>query len=129
MKYVFVSPSGESHVIDCPTKDVMRQARFWSSRWYESVDVFRCSPEKTCVYPVGPTEIKAAIKMHKPNWEEIVKTRCMCNSAIKKFKALPKRGSFSGIHLSGEIDRLQKRLDELGDKGDRYYPEVTIEVG
>ena len=122
MRYVFTTPSGESHMVECPVRDFMRHARYWSMRWNEAVDVFKCSSAAVAkeVYP----EAQAA----QPR-TEIMKTRCQINSAIKRFKSLPKKGSFSGLHLSGEIERLQQHLDSLGDKGKRFYPEVTIEVG
>ena len=49
--------------------------------------------------------------------------------ALKEFHSLPKKSSFSGIHLSEKIDRIQKRLDALGDTSKRHYIEIDIEIG
>lgn len=122
MKYVFVTPSGESRTVDCRAKDLMLHAHYWSLRWNESVDVFKCAPVIKDVYPED-------LKKLSPVRVDIIKTRCHLTSAINKFKSLPKKGSFSGLYLSGEIERLQQHLDSLGDKGKRFYPEVSIEVG
>jgi len=46
------------------------------------------------------------------------------------FCRMPRRESFSGIYVAGELDKVQKKLDELeGNKrSKRYYPKINIEV-
>ncbi|MDP3954468.1 MAG: hypothetical protein Q8Q06_03585 [bacterium] len=45
-----------------------------------------------------------------------------------KFLNLPKKSSFSGLNISGKLERVQQELDRLeGDvKSKRYYPTVRI---
>ena len=49
----------------------------------------------------------------------------------KEFCSLPKKGSFSGLYISGELEKVQQRLDRLeGDRpSKRYYAVVNIDIG
>lgn len=46
------------------------------------------------------------------------------------FCRMPRRESYSGLHVAGKLDKVQKKLDELeGNKrSKRYYPKINIEV-
>ena len=67
--------------------------------------------------------------MKNPHRKKIAALKKKVAEAIKKFDSLPRRDSFSGLHLGGEINRIQQELDRLGDKSKRHYPEITIEIG
>jgi len=49
----------------------------------------------------------------------------------KEFNRMPRRSSFSGIHVANQLDAVQKKLDKLeGDKpSKRYHAEITVEMG
>ena len=46
------------------------------------------------------------------------------------FCRMPRRESFSGIHVAGQLEKVQQKLDKLeGNKrSKRYYPQINIEV-
>jgi len=46
------------------------------------------------------------------------------------FCRMPRRESFSGIHVANQLEKVQQELDKLeGDKrSKRYYPQINIEV-
>ncbi len=48
----------------------------------------------------------------------------------KRFQILPRKESFSGLYLSGELDRVQKELDILegNHPSKRYSIEIRVEV-
>jgi hypothetical protein len=44
-----------------------------------------------------------------------------------EFNTMPRRSSFSGLHVSGELDDVQQELDRLEvRKSKRYYTEIDI---
>lgn len=47
----------------------------------------------------------------------------------KDFWRMPRRESFSGLHVAGKLDKVQRELDKLeGDKrSKRYRAEINIE--
>jgi len=49
----------------------------------------------------------------------------------KEFCRLPRRSSFSGLAVSGELNKVQQELERLEGKrkSKRYYTEIDIEVG
>jgi len=49
----------------------------------------------------------------------------------REFTSLPRRSSFSGIDVSGRLNKVQQELDKLeGDiRSKRYYTEINIEIG
>ena len=48
----------------------------------------------------------------------------------KDFCRMPRRESFSGIHVAGQLEKVQQELDKLeGNKpSKRYYPKISIEM-
>lgn len=48
----------------------------------------------------------------------------------KDFWRMPRRESFSGIHVAGQLEKVQQELDKLeGDKpSKRFYPKISIEM-
>ncbi|MDP1688929.1 MAG: hypothetical protein Q8L47_02255 [bacterium] len=62
--------------------------------------------------------------------EKIVKLRNKRDVLWKKYCHLPRRDSFSALHISGQLNKVQQKLDKLeGDKrSKRYYPEINVEV-
>ena len=48
----------------------------------------------------------------------------------KDFCRMPRRESFSGMHVAGQLDKVEQELDRLeGDKpSKRYYPRIDIEI-
>lgn len=62
--------------------------------------------------------------------EKIAKLQEERDELWKKFRRLPKKGSFSGLRVSSELEKIQQELDKLeGDKrSKRYYPEISIEI-
>ena len=62
--------------------------------------------------------------------EKILKLRKKRNELWKKFCDLQKKGSFAGLSISGDLNRIQQKLDELeGSRpSKRYYTEINIEV-
>lgn len=48
----------------------------------------------------------------------------------RNFCRMPRRSSFSGLHVASELERVQRELDRRERiRTKRYYPEMTIEVG
>jgi len=102
-------------------------AQFWADVSGERVSVYRCVPvKKTSPKIVFPQH---ASKIERVRLRKVAALKADLATASARFYALPKRGSFSGIHCAGEISRIQQELDALGDKGPRIHPEVNIEVG
>lgn len=60
---------------------------------------------------------------------KIYRLRHRVNKLIREFRALPRKDSFSGLHLAGRIEKAQKQLDELGDRGQRFVARISVEVG
>ena len=63
--------------------------------------------------------------------EKLAKLRRERDEFWRAFSRLPKKGSFSAIHLSGKLNKIQQALDRLENgrkKSKRYYPEVKIDV-
>lgn len=48
---------------------------------------------------------------------------------LAEFNKLPHKGSLAGINLGEALDFVQKRLDELGDRSERYELEIDLEIG
>ncbi len=48
----------------------------------------------------------------------------------KDFCRMPRRESYSGIYVAGQLDKVEQELDKLeGDKqSKRYYPRINIEI-
>lgn len=46
------------------------------------------------------------------------------------FCRMPRRESFLGIHVAGQLEKVQQNLDKLeGNKrSKRYYPQINIEI-
>ena len=46
------------------------------------------------------------------------------------FCRMPRRESFSGMHVAGQLEKVQQKLDKLeGNKrSKRYHPQINIEV-
>ena len=110
---------------------MMLHARGQARRWEESVDVYSCKQLKKEVYP-GLRVEKGADMQKVKAFLAMQKVRCQLTSVINKFRSLPRRESFSGLHLASEIDRLQKQLTAMGDKNSylhRFHPEISIEMG
>lgn len=63
--------------------------------------------------------------------EKIARLREKRDGLWKEFCRLPKKGSFSGLHVSEQLDKVQQELDKLegNRRSKRYYPEINIEVG
>lgn len=63
--------------------------------------------------------------------EEIEKLRRKRDELWEKFCRLPKKGSFSGLHVSEQLESVQQKLDKLesAKRSKRYYPNITIETG
>lgn len=49
----------------------------------------------------------------------------------KRFCKVPKKGSFSGLEISRELEEIQQKLDKLegNRKSKRYYPRIRIDIG
>lgn len=131
--FLFLSDSGKPYIIDCNVcsggrKYLKKYSQFHADRTGERVTAYQCkrigSPLTPAFYiPEGST----ASEKRRLKRISVLKAELTTAKAI--FLALPKKGSFSGIHYADKIDSLQKELDALGDKSERMYPEVTIEVG
>lgn len=52
------------------------------------------------------------------------------NELWRDFCRMPRRESFSGIHVAGQLEKVQQELDKLEGKNrsKRYYPRISIEV-
>ncbi len=48
----------------------------------------------------------------------------------KAFNGLPRKESFSGLGLSGKLNKVQQELDALegSRRSKRYYTEINIEI-
>lgn len=70
--------------------------------------------------------MKSLPEMAKSN--KIEKLQDELKVAVTKFKRLPNRGGFSALSLGERIEAIQQELDTLGDKSERFYPEVNISM-
>ena len=57
----------------------------------------------------------------------------LCNrrdALWKDFCHMPRRESFSGLHVAGQLEKVQQELDKLEGKkrSKRYYPQINIEI-
>lgn len=130
MIVTIVSKSGDCHFDPrVPKRLIMRVARFWSARWQEPVTVYTSSLFKKDIYEEAyKGDLKGLDRDARKKATKVMRLRYQLNSAIKTFKKLPRRESFSGLHYASEIDRLQKELDKMGDKEERFRPEISIEI-
>jgi hypothetical protein len=62
--------------------------------------------------------------------QKIVKLRKKRDEFWKDFCRMARRDSFSGIHIAGQLEKIQQELDKLegSRRSKRYYPEINIEV-
>ncbi|TSC60219.1 MAG: hypothetical protein LiPW15_97 [Parcubacteria group bacterium LiPW_15] len=62
--------------------------------------------------------------------KRVLRLRKKRDEIWKAFLKLPKRGSFSGIHLANQLEKVQQQLDKLEGKrkSKRYLAEVHIEI-
>lgn len=58
--------------------------------------------------------------------EKIKKLRAERDVLWKKWNGLQKKNSFSGISVSGDLNRVQQELDELDDDSERYFTEINM---
>lgn len=47
----------------------------------------------------------------------------------EKWRRLPRRESFSGLHIADKIVETQNKLSKMGYKGNTFNPEINIEIG
>lgn len=127
-KYLFLTPSGKTREVDSEKKYVVRHSQAFADFTRERVDTYLCKLVATSQYPAVSVPENATPK-EKARLRKIGRLKSDLVSATAKFNHLPRRESFSGLHWAGEIDRLQQELDKLGDKSERMYPEISIEVG
>jgi len=62
--------------------------------------------------------------------EKILKLRKKRNKLWEKFCGLQKKDSFAGWEISGDLNKIQQKLDELegSSPSKRYYTEINTEV-
>lgn len=67
--------------------------------------------------------------MAEENREKILELRRKRNQLWREFCRLPKKGSFSGLRLTEQLDEVQRALDQLEEnkRSARYYPEINLE--
>jgi len=63
--------------------------------------------------------------------EKILRLQKKRDKLWKEFCRLPRKESFSGLHVSELLNKVQQELDKLegSKKSKRYYTEINIEVG
>jgi len=47
----------------------------------------------------------------------------------QEFCSLQKKDSFGGLRIASSLETLQLKMDRIGMKGVRFYPEITIDCG
>lgn len=69
-------------------------------------------------------------RREKRKERKIAKLRKKRDNLWKDFCRMPRRESFSGLHVAGQLDKVQQKLDKLeGDKrSKRYCAEINIEI-
>jgi hypothetical protein len=127
MLYLLKTKSNKIRKIDCAARDIKKQAHFWADLDGEVTEIYTC--KGLCEIQPRVFIPKNATKTEAAKIRKIGALKSELKTAEIIFYRLPKKGSYSGIYYAGEIDRIQKELDILGDKSKRTYPEVTIEVG
>lgn len=62
--------------------------------------------------------------------EKILKLRQKRDELWQSFCRMPRRESFSGLHVSDQLNKVQQELDILEGKkrSKRYYTKINIEV-
>lgn len=62
--------------------------------------------------------------------EKIAKLCKKRDKLWKSFCRMPRRESFSGLHVSEQLNKVQQQLDKLegAKRSKRYYTEISIEV-
>ena len=61
---------------------------------------------------------------------KIARLRKKRDELWKDFCRMPRRESFSGLYVAGQLEKVQQELDRLESNGrsKRYYPRINIEV-
>jgi hypothetical protein len=80
--------------------------------------------------PVGPSPFPFN-KTKITKEEKIVRLRKKRDKLWQEFCRLPRKESFSGLHISEQLNKVQQELDKLegNKKSKRYYTEISIEMG
>lgn len=62
--------------------------------------------------------------------KRIAKLRAKRDVLWRSFCRMPRRESFSGLHVAQQLEKVQQELNKLEGKNrsKRYYPEITIEI-
>ena len=73
---------------------------------------------------------KSGVKIPTKKEKRITKLRRERDRLWRSFCKMPRRDSFSGLHVADEVERVQQELDKLEgkNKSKRYYPELSIEL-
>jgi hypothetical protein len=62
------------------------------------------------------------------NRNKIIRLKKELKKAIYDFEHMPRRESFSGLHMAGKIDSIQKKLEKLNADWEPYIAEISIEI-
>ena len=78
----------------------------------------------------GQSGRKQSPKKVRSTKEEVKRLQKRRDKLWEDFCRLPKKDSFSGLRISGELNAVQQKLDKLeGNKrSKRHYTEINIEV-
>jgi hypothetical protein len=62
--------------------------------------------------------------------KKIAKLQKKRDELWKDFCRMPRRESFSGMYVAGQLEKVQQELDKLegAKRSKRYYPKISIEI-